>query len=360
MESSLVRIAFFVAVLAVTASCSARAEALAALLGATPYQPEGAAQEEAEGEDERPYGAVAAGRRQRTEAARPYRLEEHTAGVLSVESLAKTYSMKVARDEALDTYVLANEHDRLVFVPNMGRVEANGISLLLPIRPFYQGDRLYVPVEAVNFLRSPLPEYDQIPAVIRKRLSLSKVGLRSVFIDPGHGGHDPGALGLRGAREKDINLDIALRLARLLEAQGVKVTLSRTGDYFVGLHERAAMAARSGAEVFVSIHSNSSPDRSVAGVETYYSRNGYASALLAEAFQRTLGQNLGVPDRGIKPANFAVLRSNVLPAVLVEVGFLSNWDNEALLRQTFYRDRIAGMMVEALAVYSQVRGRSGR
>ena len=288
----------------------------------------------------------------------PYRREDHTAGVLPLESFAKTYSMKIERDEILDTYTLSNQHDRIVFVPNMGRFEINGISLMLPIRPFYQGDRLYVPVESVNFLRSPLPNYDQIPLVIRKRLKSSKVYLKSVFIDAGHGGHDPGTIGLRGTKEKDVNLDIALRLAKLLNEQGVKTILSRGQDFFVELDSRESQAARSGADVFVSLHTNSSSDQSVSGVETFHNGVRSVSCKLAETIQSVLAQNLGVPDRGVKTANFAVLRGNPLPAVLVEVGFLSNPDNESLLRQAFYRDRIASILVEALAAYS--RGSSWR
>ena len=287
-----------------------------------------------------------------------YRREDHTAGVLSVESFAKTYLMKIERDEILDTYTLSNQHDRVVFVPNMGRFELNGISLMLPIRPFYQGDRLYVPVEAVNFLKSPLPNYDQIPFVIRKRLKTSKVYLKSVFIDAGHGGHDPGTIGLRGTREKDVNLDIALRLAKLLNEQGVKTVLCRDQDFFVELADRESQGAGSGADVFISLHTNSSSDQSVAGIETFHNGVKSASNRLAETIQTVLAQNLGVPDRGVKTANFAVLRGNPLPAVLVEVGFLSNPDNESLLRQAFYRDRIASILVEALAAYS--RGGSWR
>ncbi|MBN1809017.1 MAG: N-acetylmuramoyl-L-alanine amidase [Planctomycetes bacterium] len=301
----------------------------------------------------RPYPVSAAERRYGTRRKKPFRREEHTAGTLSLQELARTYSMKITHDPALDAYVLTGGQDRLVFVPNMGRFEVNGISVVMPIRPFYQGDRLYVPVEVANFIRTPLPEYDEIPVVIRKMMKLSRVGLNKVFLDPGHGGRDPGALGRCATREKDVNFDIALRMQKLLREQGVAVELSRSDDSFVELRARVKKAAGSNADVFISIHANSCGDPSVSGVETFFLRRHPDSARLAEAVQQMLARNLGVPDRGTKERSLNVLRGNPIPAVLVEVGFLSNPDNEALLRQPFYRQRIAGILVEALAVYSR-------
>jgi len=288
---------------------------------------------------------------------KPFIKEEHTKGTLSLEELARTFSMKIDYDSVLDLYTLSNDKDKLVFVPNMGRFEVNGISLVLPIRPYYQGDRLYIPVEVVTFLRTPLPEYDKVPQVIRRALKHSRVELASVFIDAGHGGHDPGAISSRGIKEKDINLDIALRMQKILKGQGVNVAMSRSSDFFVELPERVNLASQSGADVFVSIHSNMCSDSSVSGVETFYVSRKKASEILADTIQNTLAQNLGVPDRGIKERSLAVLRNNPLPSVLVEVGFLSNRDNEALLGQAFYREKIASLIVEAIAEYSLRCGR---
>ncbi|MDR7567090.1 MAG: N-acetylmuramoyl-L-alanine amidase family protein [Armatimonadota bacterium] len=167
-----------------------------------------------------------------------------------------------------------------------------------------------------------------------------------VAIDPGHGGTDPGAIGVTGLVEKDVVLDVSLRLRALLERQGIRVVMTREADISVDLGARVPLALRAGATVFVSVHANASVRSAVRGVETYYLNP--ESMRLATLIQEELGRSLGIPDRGIRTANFKVLRDSPIPAVLVEIGYLTNPMDEALLRTPSFREKVAQAIARGL------------
>lgn len=160
-----------------------------------------------------------------------------------------------------------------------------------------------------------------------------------VAIDPGHGGRDPGAIGPTGLREADVVLDIALRVRDLLTRDGVRVVVIREADATVELTDRPRMARERGATIMVSIHANASPRASINGSETYYLTP--QSLALAQAIQDELAVVLGIPSRGVKTANFLVLRDSGIPTVLVETAFISHADGEAQLRDPGFRQRVA-------------------
>lgn len=293
---------------------------------------------------------------------------EKEAAAVSTKMLAESLGYQIERDDALDAIRLRNRHDELVFVPGMRRFSANGLVLDLSFAPYYQGDRLYVPVDVINYISTPMPEPDTLPLSIRSRVVAPPVGLQCVFIDPGHGGKDPGAIGPTGLQEKYIALDVALKLKEILEGSGVRVVVSRTGDYFIPLEERARRANSSGAQIFVSIHANAAENRGAVGIETFYL--GYAgphsspgrradtlpaSKCLASCVQQSLATALATPDRGIKEKDLNVLRNSTIPAVLVEVGFLSNPRSERLLYRPSYRQRLAALIHRGIAAYSERR-----
>ena len=178
---------------------------------------------------------------------------------------------------------------------------------------------------------------------------------RRILIDPGHGGADPGAIGLSTLPEKTIALDTALRLAALLERTQSRGLLTRRDDRAPGgtgqdgLRERVERARRSGAEVMVSLHADASYDSAVRGVTTYYYHPG--DVALALAIHEELVARLGVPDRGVRRADFYVLRASPVPAVLVELGFLTNPVEAALLSSGSYRQRAAEAIADGLARY---------
>lgn len=220
--------------------------------------------------------------------------------------------------------------------------------------------------------------------------------VRSVALDPGHGGFDPGAVGRGGLMEKDVSLDVALRTARALErtAPGLEVHLTRREDYFLPLSARTAMANRFSADLFVSLHVNAGERRSARGLETYscserasgleaerlaaaenaavrlapedrapvpgtsledilfrFERRRLwgASARAAKQVQTTLAGMVPMPDRGVHSADFHVLRTARMPSLLLETGFISNPHDEAALKRTDFRAGLARAVAASVA-----------
>lgn len=156
-----------------------------------------------------------------------------------------------------------------------------------------------------------------------------------IFIDPGHGGPDPGAVG-NGVTEEAVNLNVSLELARLLRQAGYSVMVYRTTssenvleNKNADLRNRASMANEWGADYFISIHTNSSENTNAQGVEAYVYRLGGAAERLGKSITNAVSEELGSRNRGVMQANFAVLRRTRMPAVLVELGYLTN-STEAL------------------------------
>ncbi len=235
------------------------------------------------------------------------------------------------------------------------------------------------------------------PAILgRGEYSIARqlgLGISRIVIDPGHGGHDPGAQA-NGLSEADLVLDIALRLERLLQQEpGVEVVLTRRTDEFIALEERTAIANRAGpADLFLSIHANSARSTSVRGVETYFlnfattqdaeavaarenatslktmgtlpallnaialnnkldESRELATILQTSMVRRLTAQNKNVRDLGVKQAPFVVLIGAQMPSVLSEISFLSNRNEASLLKQSTYRQHIAQALCDAIVKY---------
>lgn len=162
-----------------------------------------------------------------------------------------------------------------------------------------------------------------------------------VMIDPGHGGRDPGAIGLGGLKEVDVIMPIAKRVSKILESQGIRTKLTRDGDYYVGLDDRVTMTNRNNATVFVSIHANSIDGRpDVNGLETYF--YGPAGGRMAESVHRNVLSSVTqkgfyIGNRGTRSARFLVLRKSQVPAILVETGYLTSAAEVARLRRDDYQ-----------------------
>lgn len=221
-----------------------------------------------------------------------------------------------------------------------------------------------------------------------------KLQIRRVVIDPGHGGWDTGAVGPTGYTEKEATLDISKSLADLLEKrEGMKAFLTRRGDYYLPLSERTTIANQYRADIFVSVHINSNANPSANGTQTFFSsekassqeaarvaalenavakdeeefrkRPGFVDIedilfrferqlywsdgeKLARSLQGGLESALPLKDRGIASANFFVLRNARMPAVLVEVSFISNPREEALLKTGGFRARVAETLLQQI------------
>ena len=222
--------------------------------------------------------------------------------------------------------------------------------------------------------------------------------LGRVVLDPGHGGHDTGTIGPSGLLEKDVVLDVALRLGKLIEERmGAEVVYTRREDSFVPLPQRTAIANENHADLFLSIHANAGAS-SVSGSETYYlnfstdksdldvaSRENatsertihelqsivekiarkdkadesreFASRIQAAIYKDMLKANPRIQDRGVRKAPFVVLIGAAMPSVLSEIGFLSNPREERLLRRENYRQRLAEALYKGLSQYASTLSR---
>ncbi|HEV2349636.1 MAG TPA: N-acetylmuramoyl-L-alanine amidase [Terriglobia bacterium] len=213
-----------------------------------------------------------------------------------------------------------------------------------------------------------------------------------IVIDPGHGGHDTGTIGPTGVMEKDVVLEVALRLARLLEQTGSEVVLTRHDDTFIPLEERTAIANEKDADLFISIHANASRDESARGIETYYlnfnsnpealevaarenatsqqsvhelrdlikkialtekveESRDFATDVQREVHSRLVKASGRQKDRGVKKAPFVVLIGANMPSILAEISFLTNPKDEHLLKQPEYLQKIAQALYEGIIHY---------
>lgn len=183
-------------------------------------------------------------------------------------------------------------------------------------------------------------------------------GRRVVVIDPGHGGPDPGAVGIGGIREKDIVIDVSREVARILQQQGVIVRLTRPDDRDLDLAPRVAIAEQANADVFLSIHANaismSRPD--INGVETFYAPGRPRSAVLAGLIQNTILSTFNMQNRGVKTARFYVIRNTSMPSALVEIGFVTGREDAPNLANPAWRRQMAQAISRAILQYL----RSGR
>ncbi|MDD2335793.1 MAG: N-acetylmuramoyl-L-alanine amidase [Geobacteraceae bacterium] len=244
------------------------------------------------------------------------------------------------------------------------------------------------------------PRSEPVPAKEPVRFERENTGnkfkpakIRRIVVDPGHGGHDPGAMGADGLREKDIVLSIGLKLARQLKEQlGVDVVMTRSTDVFIPLEERTAIANKVNADLFLSIHANASLNKSASGIETYYlnlTKSDKAarvaarenntslekvgllqnilfdlmanykindSARLADNVQKSLHGKLdkkfgGIKNLGVKQGPFYVLVGATMPSILVETAFVSNDHDAELLTDNDYQEATAAGILEGVRGY---------
>ena len=223
--------------------------------------------------------------------------------------------------------------------------------------------------------------------------------MRRIVIDAGHGGHDPGTIGRGGLQEKELVLDVALRLERLVRQDlGADVVLTRATDVFIPLEERTAIANSRGADLFLSIHANSSRNASARGIETYFlnfAQDPHAEAVAAREnaispatlkdlqnlvkaitlnskidesrdFAAAVQEHMvagvrrqhGVRDRGVHTAPFYVLIGANMPAVLAEIAFVSNPEDEKRLKAGEYREVIARSLLSGVKSYLEALNRT--
>ncbi|MGB3612814.1 MAG: N-acetylmuramoyl-L-alanine amidase [Elainellaceae cyanobacterium] len=197
---------------------------------------------------------------------------------------------------------------------------------------------------------TPLPPSQPLPPESLPRIPNGRI---IVVIDPGHGGFDPGAVGIGGLQEKNIVLPVSIQVAQILEQQGISAILTRRTDREIDLEPRVQIAERANATLFVSIHANaislSRPD--VNGIETYYTSG--QGQQLARVIHNSLLQATGGPDRGVRSARFYVLRNTSMPAVLVETGFVTGAQDAPRLANPAYQTQLAQGIARGILQYIQ-------
>lgn len=199
-----------------------------------------------------------------------------------------------------------------------------------------------------------------VPELVNYRTT-GGIGGKTIVLDPGHGGSDPGAIGPTGLQEKQVTLPIAEYLKSILEAKGAKVILTRTTDVDVygphasgvdELQARVNVANGNRADAFISIHINSFSNPNVGGIATYYFDGSDQSKKLASAVQGQIAEHSGFNgDRGIQPGNLYVLRHSLMPSILVELGFISNPKEEEHLKEMSTRQEFANELAKGLELY---------
>ena len=193
--------------------------------------------------------------------------------------------------------------------------------------------------------------------------NLTALSGKTIVIDPGHGGNDSGAIGPTGVTEKSVTLRVALELRRLLEAEGAKVILTRYDDRTVSpkgaaasdveeLGARCDVANNNGADIFISIHADAFTRPEARGTTGYYySKGAGRGQRLADCIRRNLVEQLGTPSRGTQPCNFYVVRHTDMPATLIELGFISNREEEHLLNSVEGVQRAAQGILDGIEDY---------
>jgi N-acetylmuramoyl-L-alanine amidase len=205
--------------------------------------------------------------------------------------------------------------------------------------------RSFKAIQNSSYTRKRDNDYLQLPNVKQNKFL--------VVIDPGHGGPDPGAIGIGGIRETDIVLEVSRIVKKLLSDKGVIVKLTRKNEVDLDLPPRVSFANNANADIFVSIHANASRGkrRDINGLETFYFR-GWRGRLLAKKIQKQiLRVSPGSPDRGVKQGRFYVIKNTRMPAVLVEIGFLTGRLDARRLEKNAHRKRLAYAIAKGILEY---------
>ncbi|MFL2877099.1 MAG: N-acetylmuramoyl-L-alanine amidase [Pontiellaceae bacterium] len=292
--------------------------------------------------------------------------------IVELSAIARLYSMRM--QTISKKIVLNNKYNTLEIEENGRRAWINGVMFWLH-EPCRRSGRSWA-------IRKSDFQYG-IDPVLRSYMHVPKRVPMVVVIDPGHGGKDSGAVGSKKVFEKQVVLDISYRMKKLLENHGFKVVMTRNGDQYLSLDDRADLARKVKADLFLSIHADGAISSAAHGVETFittaagfdssnhYGKGGDQSAvlnnrynamnaILGYAVQSNLLKMSGRSDRGLRRARFAVIKQAPCPAALVECGFLTNPEEEQLLRTEAYRSRVAQGIVNGVRAYRTLVSRVKR
>ena len=311
--------------------------------------------------------------------------------------LCDTYKIDCKWDSYIRTAIISKS-GRIILRAGSDRILVNGNDRKLSGAVIFTNGAVFVPVSFVrNYLglivgAEPIEKVHKIPAY---RPS-GRYMIKTIVIDPGHGGRDAGAVGKKlRLKEKYLNLNLSKKLKNILEEHGIKVIMTRESDVFIPLQDRVRMANSSGADLFISIHANASRSRAMNGFECYYlseatddnarateafenasfeadegaiavehpkgldktlwdmrlTENRRESAELATQICSAVEKNIVTRNRGTKTARFYVLKWTTIPSALVETGYISNKFEELKFKDEAYIDRFAEVIAKGILSY---------
>ena len=292
---------------------------------------------------------------------------------IDLEKVAGQLGMKLSVSKDKEEGVLSSRWTRVRFKKDSRLMMLNGYKVYLGYAVALHRGRLYLSTHDFDKALKPL---------LTPQVFSSIPKLRTIVIDPGHGGRNPGAINKNlGMVEKDLTLDLARRLKAILESRGYRVFLTRDKDQTVDNGNRPLIANRYGADLFICLHFNSVESRSVKGIETYtftpqnqpstarsrlvdedrkaFPSNRYDpwSTLSAFYVQRQLIKTMGAVDRGIKKARFSMMIDLQCPGILVEGGFFSHYEEARKIKTINHRIRLAEAIADGVATYHKTLDR---
>ncbi|MEB3057232.1 N-acetylmuramoyl-L-alanine amidase [Bacillus pseudomycoides] len=200
---------------------------------------------------------------------------------------------------------------------------------------------IFICITSVYFLFSPRVKGTMYEDTLSKKV---------IVIDPGHGGNDPGSIGPKGTKEKDITLKTAKSIQKKLEEKGMTVILTREDDTFVPLKNRVATSQNKSADLFLSIHYDGFTTNDVKGVTTYYYK-GLKEQALAETIHEHLFKHIQAKNRGVKSGDYYVLRENQKPSILLELGYITNPEDEERMNSQQFQADVASGIVNGVIEY---------
>ena len=274
-----------------------------------------------------------------------------------LEDIVKYYKLKQKKNASV--FSLTSEDKSLVMTLHSRTVKMNGIIIDFSF-PFIQNKGTYL-VSEVDLRKNIDP--------IFRPSSLKRQNVKTIIIDAGHGGKDPGAIG-KNYKEKDVNLQMAIRLKKLLEAKSYEVKMVRSKDVFISLKKRNTLKG----DVYISLHCNSFSATSVNGIETFFvapknsnatasskpyktevagNKSDFLNTQLAYQVHKQLIEKSKAKDRGLKRKRFVVIANATQPAILIELGFLSNLKEEKNLGLASYQEKLASAIANGIVKYHE-------
>ena len=316
---------------------------------------------------------------------------------LSLARVSDFYGLDYKYDGFTGTAAIRKGPNRIVVRAGGEKALINGEMVKIDRPIVSSGGALFAPLAFVKNNIGSIIGYIPQPRIPAEAAGPRRFTIKTIVLDPGHGGNDPGAIGRRShSKEKDLTLRLAGKLKTILEGAGIRVIMTRDSDIFIPLPKRSEIANRSGADLFISIHINASRTRSLRGFECYYlstatddnarvlealenstlkisdtasaetsrrldktlwdmtlTENRLESAQLAGSICGSIDESFTMGNRGIRTARFYVLKHTDIPAVLVEAGYVSNKYEELKLKDPEFLDKIAESVADGVLKYKR-------